>query len=92
MAGDSKQEKYMAEKKTQRLIKKLVIFKWTEIEEVFKRKFLNRQQGIDIYTHEKKVLTFNLILPEKTKEFMKEVKDYKGKNEYSFKLIDNPVE
>jgi hypothetical protein len=42
MATNLKHEKYMSEKGNNRLIKKLVIYKWTEIEEVFKRKFLNR--------------------------------------------------
>jgi hypothetical protein len=43
------------------LHKEELIIRWSEVEEVFKRKILNVFQGIDLYTVFKKCYTFNLL-------------------------------
>ena len=69
------------------MVKKLMVFRWVEIEEVFKRKYLNRYQAIDIQTMEKKVLTFNLLLPIKAEKFIEAVLKYQAEFAYTFSVI-----
>jgi hypothetical protein len=76
------------------LHKEELIIRWSEVEEVFKRKILNVFQGIDVYTIFKKCYTFNLLTQEACKLAFEQIEAIKGNRSesHNFEIVQNPVE
>jgi hypothetical protein len=92
LVDDSVSQKYTTETRFTSQIKKLVVIKWQEVDEIFKRKFLNRYQAFDLITVEKKVFTFNLSKVEFCNHFMDLVTTYQTQHKYHFTIIRDPIE
>jgi len=76
------------------LEKRTVIYKWNEIEELFKKKFSNLYIAVDIFTIYKKNKTFNLTTLEKADRFFKLIDQIKQENSKMLNcdIIANPVD
>lgn len=71
------------------LHKEEMIIRWSEVEEVFKRKILNVFQGIDLYTVFKKCYTFNLLTQDACKLAFDQIEAIKGNRSesHNFEII-----
>jgi hypothetical protein len=92
LVDDSLQQKYAVEIRNTNKSKKLVVIKWKEVDEVFRRKCLNRYQAFDLITNEKKVFTFNLSLVEHCDHFMEILTTVHDTKKYNFTIIKDPIE
>ena len=67
--------------------KKKKILRWSEVEEVVCRKFMNVDVGVDIYTKYKKCKSFNLITEQQVESFFKQVEKIKSQQDLQFDIV-----
>ena len=73
------------------MVKKMLIIRWCEIEELLQRPCYGPKNGVELITCEKKHYSFNLLKLENTKKFFNLAEKLKKDNELGIEIITNPV-
>ena len=72
-------------------LKKVLILRWAEIEEIMQRSCYGPQNGVEIYTCTKKHYSFNLLKQENARSFIELIEKIKKGRSYDFDIITDPV-